>query len=1032
VGGDLEEAAFEAGGLFGLGAGALVGEVGGALGTEAGALGEEDDRAQSQNEDEAAAEEGVLLAAAGELGGFGLLVETEEIDFAFAALGLVAGIELDHTLAALLVEQCLAIGGVAALVLQGGAEFAAGLVGAGELAVNTGEHGGAFEGLGDSEGGVEFGDGLVEAAKTPQGGGDATVAVGDAAGLVDGLVSGESAAEGVEGGGRVAGGEVNGAEIGDGIGRADAVFDRLTEGEGAEVEGAGGGVVALTEKVVGGAVEHVGDAVAVAPRFGDAQGLGEMARGGGELAGFRVAETEGVVGGGEEIGVGDFFGEAEGLLECLDGCGQIADAPIGAPEHEEESGLGGGIAGLFGVGGAGAGEGEGGGIIAPVAGAVELGEAGGKSAGGRSRAEADLVGIERLLDRLEIGAEQGAGAEGEQKGEGQGAAGHGLGGSVDKKDGVANFAVAWRRDTLTDGFAVGGRKHSSFGTMKTAGLFFAAILIIGGSGAGNAAPMAVQVAEGRRGMVAAGHPDATAAGLAVLQAGGNAVDAAVAVSFALGVTEPYGSGTGGKLSLVYREAKTGRVMVIEAMDEASRHLVPAEFRALTTEQRRVGVQSVAVPGQVAGILEAHRRWGTRPRAELLAPAIKLADAGFEVRSAQVKFFRAQEAKLKANAELGRIYLPGGEMPSAGERLRNPDLARTLRLVAEKGADGFYKGPVAEAMVKALREAGSPLQADDFAGYEARLAEPLRVKFQGADVFSVPPPVSGGGVYLLALAAFDSERPKEGAVLTPETLDRLMKVYLEVDTACREVLGDRPASRESWQKLLGAERVAALRKQALKPVAEAATTAALGRGEADEQADGFEAMAAETTHFVVIDQAGNVVSATQSQSNHFGSGIVPPGTGVVLNNSLSNFNRISGNPNEVGAGKRPRSTITPAVIVRDGKLVAALGLPGGSRIPSAMVQVTVDYLLYGRSLEDAIGAPRFHAVTRKGGDPTNRFETEKETDYRVAEALKAKFGWKDGTDSETESFGGFNAVEVMPDGRLRGYADQRRSNTAMGY
>jgi gamma-glutamyltranspeptidase/glutathione hydrolase len=192
------------------------------------------------------------------------------------------------------------------------------------------------------------------------------------------------------------------------------------------------------------------------------------------------------------------------------------------------------------------------------------------------------------------------------------------------------------------------------------------------------------------------------------------------------------------------------------------------------------------------------------------------------------------------------------------------------------------------------------------------------------------------------------------------------------------------------------------------------------------------MAAETTHFVVIDKSGNVVSATQSQSNHFGSGIVPAGTGVVLNNSLSNFNRTAGNPNEVAAGKRPRSTIAPAVIVRDGKLVAALGVPGGSRIPSAMVQVTADYLLYGRSLEAAIGAPRFHAVTRKSGDATNRFETEKETDYRVTEALKAKFGWKDGTDSDTESFGGFNAVEVMPDGRLRGYADQRRSNSAMGY
>ena len=567
--------------------------------------------------------------------------------------------------------------------------------------------------------------------------------------------------------------------------------------------------------------------------------------------------------------------------------------------------------------------------------------------------------------------------------------------------------------------------------MNLSGFFCAVTLILFGSLASYAAPMPVQVAEGRSGMVAAGHPEATAAGVAVLQAGGNAVDAAVAVSFALGVTEPYGSGTGGKLSLLYREAKTGRVMVVEAMDEASHHLVPAEFRSLSTEQRRVGAQSVAVPGQVAGILEAHRRWGSLPRADLLAPAIKLAESGFEVRSAQVKFFRAQEDKLRANAELGRIYLPGGALPAAGERMRNPDLAATLRLIAEKGAPGFYQGPVAEAMVRALHDAGSPLQTDDFASYEARVSEPIRVKFRGADVFSVPPPVSGGGVYLLALAALDEARPPGGSVLTPDALDSLMKVYLEADTACREVLGDRPASRGKWQALLGADRVSALRKQALRPAEVTITTAAVVPPVAADD-DGFEAMAAETTHFVVIDKSGNVVSATQSQSNHFGSGIVPAGTGVVLNNSLNNFNRTAGNPNEVAAGKRPRSTIAPAVIVRDGKLVAALGVPGGSRIPSAMVQVTADYLLYGRSLEAAIGAPRFHAVTRKSGDATNRFETEKETDYRVTEALKAKFGWKDGTDSDTESFGGFNAVEVMPDGRLRGYADQRRSNSAMGY
>ena len=538
-----------------------------------------------------------------------------------------------------------------------------------------------------------------------------------------------------------------------------------------------------------------------------------------------------------------------------------------------------------------------------------------------------------------------------------------------------------------------------------------------------AVPMPVQVAEGRSGMVAAGHPDATAAGIAVLQAGGNAVDAAVAVGFALGVTEPYGSGLGGKLSLVYRDAATGEVSVVEALDAASRHLDEAEFRRLPAAQRNVGVASIAVPGFVSGMLEAHERWGSLPRARLIEPSIRLAEQGFVVRANQVMFFRAQGGKMRANPELARLYMPEGRLPEAGRTLVNADLGKTLRAIADRGAPGFYRGPVAEAMVRALREAGSPLRADDFADYAARVDKPLTVRFRGIDVYSAPPPVSGGGVYLLALAALEAERLPGDHVLRPEALDRLMRLYIEADALCREVLGDREDSRAAWEKLLAEGRLAELRRQAL------AQTRATAWAPID---DGFEAMAAETTHFVVVDKAGNVVSATQSQSNHFGSGFVPPGTGVVMNNSLSNFNRNVGNPNEIKAGRRPRTTISPAVLVRDGKLVAALGLPGGSRIPSAMVQVTTDYLMYGRPLDEAIGAPRFHPVTRRAGQAENRFETERETDHGVAEALRLRFGWINGTEADTESFGGMTAVEVMPDGRLRGYADQRRSNTAMGY
>jgi len=556
------------------------------------------------------------------------------------------------------------------------------------------------------------------------------------------------------------------------------------------------------------------------------------------------------------------------------------------------------------------------------------------------------------------------------------------------------------------------------------------LIAVGGVAAGRATPMPVQVAESRHGMVSAGHPEATEAGVSVLKAGGNAMDAAVAVGFALGVTEPYGSGVGGKLVLVYREAKTGKVSVVEALDEASSHLDPKAFSSLPSEARRLGANSVAVPGHVAGLLAAHERWGSRPLAEIMGPAIRLAEDGFEVRAGQVRFFRSQLSKLSGDAELARLYLPDGDAPAAGARLVNADLGRTLRSIATQGRKGFYEGPVAEAMVAALQAAGSPIRADDFARYEARISEAISARFRGNQIYSAPPPVSGGGVYLLALAALDGDRNLSSTksamgVMYPDAMDRMMRIFLAADSAAREVLGDREGSLKAWERLMESSSLAEIRRTADKGAVPARAAAWV-----DPELE--EAMAAETTHFVVVDAAGNVVSATQSQSNHFGAGLVPPGTGVVLNNSLSNFNRIVGNPNQVAAGHRPRTTISPAIIVRDGKLIAALGLPGGSRIPTGMTQVTLDYLGYGRPLEEAIGAPRFHPVTRRSGETTSRFETERETDYRLAKALRGQLGWEVGNDAETESFGGFTAIEVMPDGRLRGYADQRRTNTAMGY
>lgn len=538
-----------------------------------------------------------------------------------------------------------------------------------------------------------------------------------------------------------------------------------------------------------------------------------------------------------------------------------------------------------------------------------------------------------------------------------------------------------------------------------------------------AASTPVQVAEGIHGIVAAGHPDATAAGIAILQAGGNAVDAAVAVSLALGVAEPYGSGIGGKLSLLYRDAATGRVTSVEGLDVASRNLDPAIFRQQDSNTRKLGPHSVAIPGLVAGLIEAHQRWGNLPLANVVEPAVKLAEEGFVVHAAQVRFFRSQLQKLRNDPELSRLYLPGGQLPVAGRRLVNEDLGRTLRRIGQFGHAGLYEGPVAEAIVSCLRESGSPIDLQDFANFRAVVEESIHVAFRGHEIHSAPPPVSGGGVVLLTLAALDGIRLEGTSARTPSVMDQVMRVFIEANARGLRILGDAPGSRSNWEAMLQPDQLDELRRSALADSPSAQTSISLL-----EEPDHDELQAAETTHFVVIDGAGNIVSATQSLSLHFGAGMVVPGTGIVLNNTLSNFNTISGSPNEVAPGRRPRTTISPTIIVREGRPVAALGLPGGARIPSAVVQVVVDHLQFGTPLEAAIGAPRFHGLNR-----TNlRYETERETDDSLVEALHSRFNWQNETNEGTETFGGFNAAEILPDGRLRGFADQRRSNAAMGF
>ena len=548
-----------------------------------------------------------------------------------------------------------------------------------------------------------------------------------------------------------------------------------------------------------------------------------------------------------------------------------------------------------------------------------------------------------------------------------------------------------------------------------------------------ALPVPLSPVEGREGMIVAGHPEAAAAGLAVLRAGGNAIDAAVATSLAVGVAEPYGSGLGGKLMFLYHEARTGRTYAIDAMDAAGSVNVAAYLQRPATA-RSYGYAEVCVPGLAAGLWTAHQRWGRLPWAATIDPAIRLARGGFEVLPKTREQFQEQERKLRrGDAEIARLYLPGGQLPAVGSRLANEDLARTMERLAREGRDGFYRGAVAESLVRAAQAGGGWLTAEDVAGYEARVVEPLSVTIRGQTLFAGPPPTSGATLFLPILKALESGGLAPAPLRSAENIDVLGRHWRAALPDVLRTVGDVPSSRFQVERLLAPDAIEGLRTRAqpaaTKPARKVAS-ARLGR-------DDFpftESAHAATTHFVVADREGNVVCATQSQSLHFGAGVVPPGTGVVMNNSMSNFATTDPrSPNYVAPGRRSRSTIGPTIAVRDGRVTFAVGLPGSARIPTGLLQVLADHLFLGRPLEEAIGDTRFHFQSAEGDGP-DQVETEASLPDAVVERLRS-LGWKvvlrepAGTGRH---FGGVNAIEIRPDGTLRGFADPRRTNAARGF
>jgi len=515
-----------------------------------------------------------------------------------------------------------------------------------------------------------------------------------------------------------------------------------------------------------------------------------------------------------------------------------------------------------------------------------------------------------------------------------------------------------------------------------------------------------------RGAVAAGHPLTAQAGARALAEGGNAVDACVAAAFAAAVTESPLTGPGGGGFMLVHRARDGATRLADFFVAAPglglgrKHVAPMHEVDLafgdspTTQIFWIGPASCAVPGVVAGLEEAHRRYGLLPWGELLAPAVELARDGVELTRPQAHMHAILDPILRFSDEGKRVYGQNGSRLVAGDRLRLGDLADTLRAIGRRGAAAVYSGERARAIVSTVRDGGGALTKEDLASYRVVWRRPVLVRFQGHDVVSNPPPSSGGVLIAYGLALL-------------QRLDGGPAGSAEAITALVEVMREQTRAR-------GGDFTRGLRRggMARRLLASSSLREALGRiGESGAREP---APAGGTTHVSVIDGEGNAASLSTSTGS--GSGVIVPGTGVYLNNMLGEYDLLAGQP--VPPGRRLTSMMAPSIALdaRDNPRLV-VGSAGSARLRGAIMQIIVNVLEHGLGVEEAIDAPRVHLdephVHCEGGldrVELDRLETE---GYEVVR-------WR----RRNLFFGGAAAVEVRADGSLAAAGDPRRGGAGV--
>ncbi len=549
--------------------------------------------------------------------------------------------------------------------------------------------------------------------------------------------------------------------------------------------------------------------------------------------------------------------------------------------------------------------------------------------------------------------------------------------------------------------------------------------------AGEAESLPPGVAVGRKGAVTSAEANATDIGIAVLEKGGNGVDAAVAVGFALGVTHPSAGNIGGggfmvirlpdgtSTTIDYREVAPGGATANMYLDKDGK----------LTDESRYGPRAAGIPGVVAGLWLAHKNYGSLPWKELVQPSVKLAAQGWALDSFHAddiawvvpkmreyrKGLGSKAPKLaQAIEETVATFTKDGKELQEGDVWKQPALAKTLQAIADNGQDAFYKGALAKTMASKVKEMGGIWTEKDLADYRPVVRKPIVFDYRGHQIITMPPPSAGGVVLRQVLAAADT--------LDVETLDwdSADRVHLYVEALRRtyadrnQLMGDPDFIEIPMEKLLDVSYME--KRMADVDPKRATPSSKIGAGVPRKESE-------ETTHFSIVDSKGYAVANTYTLNGGFGAKVQIPGTGVTLNNEMDDFTAKVGAPNMFGLiqgpqnaiapGKRMLSSMTPTIVLKDGKLRAVLGSPGGPTISTTVAQILLQLIDHGRSLPEAVAAPRVHHQWL----PDQIWH-----EARLPSALSAELEARGHKLKSRGSIGHANCIEVDADGAFRAVAD----------